>query len=86
VVPVREAYTANVTAGTEVPFSLAAYPVKTFAGRVVRIAHSVDVSTRTMAVELDVNNRDTRLAPGSFCAAEIRARTDVRVKEARAAA
>src|SRR5687768_234419 len=28
---------------------------------------AVDVATRTMAVELDVANRDGRLAPGTFC-------------------
>ena len=32
-----------------------------------RIAHAVDVPTRTMAVELDVNNEDGRLCPGTFC-------------------
>ena len=31
------------------------------------ISQSVDVSTRTMAVELEVNNADGRLAPGTFC-------------------
>jgi multidrug efflux pump subunit AcrA (membrane-fusion protein) len=38
-----------------------------FAGTVSRISQSVDVATRTMAVELDVNNADGRLAPGTFC-------------------
>src|SRR5471030_3116794 len=31
------------------------------------MAQSVDVSTRTMAVELDVMNKDGRLTPGTFC-------------------
>jgi membrane fusion protein (multidrug efflux system) len=67
VIPVPEAYTAGVTAGTEMPFSVAAYPGQTFSGKVARIAQAVDVNTRTMAVELDVTNRDGRLAPGTFC-------------------
>jgi membrane fusion protein (multidrug efflux system) len=67
VVPVPEAYTAGVTAGTALNFSVAAYPGDTFTGTVSRIAQAVDVSTRTMAVELDVNNADGRLAPGTFC-------------------
>jgi membrane fusion protein (multidrug efflux system) len=67
VVPVPEAYTAEMRPGTEIPFTVAAYPGQTFSGRVARIAQSVDVSTRTMAVELDVANRDGRLAPGTFC-------------------
>ncbi len=67
VVPVPEAYTAGVTVGTALTFSVAAYPAQTFSGTVSRVSQSVEVSTRTMAVELDVNNADGRLAPGTFC-------------------
>lgn len=67
VVPVPEAYTARLSMGAEIGFSTAAYPNQTFTGTVARIAQSVDVSTRTMAVELDVVNTDGRLAPGTFC-------------------
>ena len=67
VVPVPEAYIAGMTPGAEIPFTVAAYPGQSFTGKVARIAQSVDVSTRTMAVELDVANGDGRLAPGTFC-------------------
>jgi membrane fusion protein, multidrug efflux system len=67
VIPVPEAYTAGVTNGTSLTFTVAAYPGQTFTGTVSRISQSVDVATRTMAVELDVNNPDGRLAPGAFC-------------------
>jgi len=67
VVPVPEAYTAGVTNGAGLTFTVAAYPGQTFTGTVSRISRSVDVATRTMAVELDVNNADGRLAPGTFC-------------------
>jgi RND family efflux transporter MFP subunit len=67
IVPVPEAYTAEMRPGTEISFTVAAYPGQTFSGKVARIAQSVDVSTRTMAVELDVANRHGRLAPGTFC-------------------
>jgi membrane fusion protein, multidrug efflux system len=67
VVPVPEAYTAGVTTGIALSFSVAAYPGQTFSGTVSRVSQSVDVGTRTMAVELDVNNADGRLAPGTFC-------------------
>ena len=66
VVPVPEAYATQLTAGTEIPFTVAAYPGAPFSGKVARIAEAVDVATRTMAVELDVENRDGRLAPGTF--------------------
>jgi RND family efflux transporter MFP subunit len=67
VVPVPEAYTASLERGGAVSFQVAAFPGVTFSGTVARIARSVDVSTRTMAVELDVDNADGRLAPGTFC-------------------
>jgi len=67
VVPVPEAYTAGVTSGTSLTFTVAAYPGQTLTGTVSRISQSVDVATRTMAVELEVNNADGRLTPGSFC-------------------
>jgi membrane fusion protein, multidrug efflux system len=67
VIPVPEAYTAGITNGTSLRFTVAAYPGQTFTGTVSRISQSVDVATRTMAVELDVNNADGRLAPGTFC-------------------
>ena len=67
VIPVPEAYTAGVTNGTSLTFAVAAYPGQTFTGTISRISQSVDVATRTMAVELDVNNADGRLAPGTFC-------------------
>ena len=67
VVPVPEAYIAGVTAGAMMPFTVPAYPGQTFSGKVARIAQAVDVKTRTMAVELDVMNKDGRLASGTFC-------------------
>jgi RND family efflux transporter MFP subunit len=67
VVPVPEAYTAGVTRGGTMTFTVPAYPGQTFSGTVARIAQALDVKTRTMAVELDVMNRDGRLTPGAFC-------------------
>jgi RND family efflux transporter MFP subunit len=66
VVAVPEAYSSGVKEGIEVPFSVAAYPGRTFSGRIARIARAVDVNTRTMAVELDVANKDSSLVPGTF--------------------
>ena len=65
-VPVPERYVAGVTEGGRVEFNVPAFPNQAFSGRVARIAHSVDVKTRTMPVELDVTNTDGRLASGMF--------------------
>lgn len=67
VVPIPEAYATEMKTGTKIPFSVAAYPGQTFSGKVARIARAVDVNTRTMAIELDVTNSDSRLPPGTFC-------------------
>lgn len=66
VVPVPEAYTGDLKFGTSVSFAVAAYPGRSFSGTVARIARAVDVSTRTMAVEVDVANPRGQLAPGTF--------------------
>lgn len=67
VVPVPEAYSAEMKIGAEIPFGVSAYPGQSFSGRIARVAQAVDVTTRTMAIELDVANGDGRLAPGTFC-------------------
>jgi RND family efflux transporter MFP subunit len=66
VVPLPEAYAAGLNRGKRISFSVASYPGQTFTGAVARNAQAVDVPTRTMAVEIDVANRDGRLAPGMF--------------------
>ncbi len=66
VVPVPETYLAGIPEGSKVPFSVPAFPGESFTGSVARVAHSVDVKTRTMPVELDVMNPSGRLAPGMF--------------------
>jgi membrane fusion protein, multidrug efflux system len=65
-VPIPEKYVAGVTVGAKVEFTVPAFPNQAFSGRVARIAHSVDVKTRTMPVELDVTNTDRHLASGMF--------------------
>jgi len=66
VVPVPEKYATGINIGSKVDFSVPAFPGQTFAGAIARVAHSVDVKTRTMPVELDVNNSDGRLSSGMF--------------------
>lgn len=65
-VPVPEPYTGDIEAGQIVKFSVPAFPDQTFQGTVTRVAHSVDMKTRTMPVEMDVDNAANLLAPGMF--------------------
>jgi len=66
VVPVPEEDVSGIVHGASVPFQVPAWPERTFSGTVARITHALDQKTRTMAVELDVMNRDGALAPGMF--------------------
>src|SRR5713101_6752971 len=66
VVAVPEAVVGAIVNGAQVPFTLPAFPGETFRGVISRIPHSLDDKTRTMAVELDVNNPGLKLAPGMY--------------------
>jgi multidrug efflux pump subunit AcrA (membrane-fusion protein) len=66
VVPVPEIYVGGIIRGARVEFEVAAYPGRKFTGIVSRPAHSLDVKTRSMLVELDVGNPDRALAPAMF--------------------
>lgn len=66
VVPVPEAEVGAMALGRAVPFTVAAYLGETFSAPIARVSHDVNVQTRTMHVELDVQNQDGKLAPGSF--------------------
>jgi membrane fusion protein, multidrug efflux system len=65
-VPVPETYTGGIAPGQTVKFTVPAFPGQTFHGAIARIAHSVEMKTRTMPVEIDVDNPSGLLAPGMF--------------------
>ena len=66
VIPVPEAEIGSMKQGQAASFSVPAYPGQTFKAPIARIADALDEKSRTMPVELDVINRDGKLAPGSF--------------------
>jgi RND family efflux transporter MFP subunit len=65
-VAVPEQDIGGIVAGAKAEFKVPAFPDRTYAGTVARIAHSLDLKTRTMPVELDVVNRDGSLSPGMY--------------------
>jgi RND family efflux transporter MFP subunit len=66
VVPVPEEDVSGLVNGASVPFHVPAWPQRTYSGTIARISRALDEKTRTMAVELDVINRDGSLAPGMY--------------------
>jgi len=66
IINVLEKDIPRVTQGLEATVTVDAFPGKTFTGHVTKFAQAVDLATRTMAVEVDIPNRDHRLRPGMF--------------------
>uniref|UniRef100_Q01V49 Efflux transporter, RND family, MFP subunit n=1 Tax=Solibacter usitatus (strain Ellin6076) TaxID=234267 RepID=Q01V49_SOLUE len=66
VVAVPEPDVSGIAAGAHVTFTVPAYPGQQFTGTIARVAHSVDVKTRSMPVELDVDNAHRQLSPGMY--------------------
>jgi len=66
-----ERYLASLRAGQLVRASVDPYPGEVFQGRVTQVGGVIDPSTRTVAVETELPNRDGRLSPGLFARVEI---------------
>src|SRR5258705_11034716 len=66
VVAVPEEQVGGIIQGARVEFHVPANPERTYIGTVARSSHALDRPTRTMAVELDVLNRDGSLSPGMY--------------------
>ena len=65
-VPVPEVYASSVKTGDKVDVTLDAFPGQTFRGKLVRNADAIDTTSRTLNVEVDVDNSSERLMPGAY--------------------
>jgi RND family efflux transporter MFP subunit len=65
-VPVPEVYSLAASAGGKADLTLDEYPGETFHGTLVRNSNSIDQATRTLLVEVDVDNARGRLMPGAY--------------------
>jgi RND family efflux transporter MFP subunit len=65
-VPVPEVYADAVRNGENVAVTSDASPNQKFEGTVVRNAEAIDITNRTLNVEVDVQNRDHKLLPGQY--------------------
>lgn len=66
VIPVPEHSLGTVTTGRPLEFRVPAHPGRTFSARLARSSGSLDIKTRTMTVEGDVDNSPGLLAAGMF--------------------
>jgi RND family efflux transporter MFP subunit len=65
-ISVPEVYAAAAKSGDPVTLTLDAFPGETFAGTIVRNSNSIDLTSRTLNVEVDVDNPTGRLLPGAY--------------------
>jgi len=63
---VPEVYASAVKSGEMVRLTLDAFPGETFTGTLVRDSGSIDLTSRTLKVEVDVDNPTGRLLPGAY--------------------
>jgi len=65
-VNVPEEYSRGITDGMTADLSLAEFPDRKFQGKVVRTADAINVTTRTLLIEIDVDNPKGTLLTGSY--------------------
>jgi RND family efflux transporter MFP subunit len=65
-IPVPEVYAPSVKTGERVAVTLDAFPGQKFTGTLVRNANAIDTTSRTLNVEVDVDNSSGRLMPGAY--------------------
>jgi RND family efflux transporter MFP subunit len=65
-VPVPEVYAPSVKTGDKAAVTLDAFPGQAFTGTLVRNANAIDSASRTLNVEVDVDNSSGLLMPGAY--------------------
>lgn len=71
-VNVPEAYSRAAKPGVASYLTLAEFPGRQFRGTIVRNAESIDMSSRTLLVEVDVKNATGELLPGSYVSVHLK--------------
>ncbi len=65
-ISVPEVYASGIKSGESVTLTLDAFPGEKFAGTLMRDSNSIDLTSRTLRVEVDVDNSTGRLLPGAY--------------------
>ena len=65
-VNVPEEYSQGIKTGMTADLSLAEFPGRKFQGKLVRTAEAINVTTRTLLIEIDVDNPTGTLLTGSY--------------------
>lgn len=63
---VPEVYSRAATTGLTAELTLKEFPDRRFTGRLVRTANAIDVASRTLLTEIDIDNANGQLLAGSY--------------------
>jgi len=74
-VNVPEEYSQGIKAGMTADLSLAEFPGRKFPGKLVRTAEAINMTTRTLLIEIDVNNPAGELLTGSYAEVHLKVPT-----------
>ena len=64
--PCRKAYARAIHIGATAAVTLDEYPGQKFPGTLVRTDNAINAASRTLRVEVDVDNADEKLLPGAY--------------------
>lgn len=76
-VNVPQVYSRDAVPGTKAQLTFAEYPGRSFEGTLVRTAKSIDINSRTLLVEVDVDNHKGDLTPGAYTEVHMKVKTPV---------
>lgn len=65
-VAVPEVYSRAARVGAKASLTLEEYPGRSFAGKITRTSDSIDMASRTLNTEVDIDNSSGLLLPGSY--------------------
>jgi RND family efflux transporter MFP subunit len=74
---VPQQYSIAAKPGLTADLTLGEYPGRRFQGTLVRTANSIDVASRTLLVEVDVNNSTGELLPGAYTEVHLKLPNDI---------
>jgi RND family efflux transporter MFP subunit len=74
---VPQIYSQLATPGLTADLTFAEFPGRRFQGRLVRTSRSIDPVSRTLNVEVDVDNAKGELLPGAFAEVHLKLRKEV---------
>src|SRR6201997_5329989 len=77
-VEVPEFYSRAADSGASASLTLDEFPGRVFHGKLVRNANSIDPASRTLLVEMDVDNADGKLLPGAYVSVHLKLPNPIR--------